>query len=415
MNAAASRAPRVDRHVADGQWIEAFVAGTHTDSSGRKMTVTAEHLDELASSYDPAVHEAPVVVGHPKTDDPALGWVAAVKRDGNKLLYQETGVAPEFDEMRAAGRYKKRSLSFYLADSPGNPTPGKLHIRHVGWLGAMPPAVKGMADKAKAAAFQEDDGEGVVEFNDMTVDFSDGPSAPRWILSVIADVLDKIRDRHVEDVGAEAADRIVPRWQIDSIREAGLLPDQQASRIPGFGEGDEPDATDDNEPSAEEIQAMNTKAEELAAREAQMNEQQAALDARQREFDERARTESREAAAHFADQLVNAGKLLPAKRAGVVELLIAADAAPALSFGEGDDATEQSAGELLRELLTSQSAGLDFSEKSREGDPSPAADFAAPAGTTIDADRLAIHNKASAYQAAHPNTSYAEAVKAVGG
>ncbi len=137
---AASHNSGATNDLTPGKWLEIFAAGTHTDASGRKMTFTEAHLDEIVGSYDASVHEAPVVVGHPKTDDPALGWIASLKRDGKKLLAQERDVAPEFEEMRERGLYKKRSASFYLGDSPGNPTPGKMHLRHVGNLGAMPPA-----------------------------------------------------------------------------------------------------------------------------------------------------------------------------------------------------------------------------------------------------------------------------------
>ncbi len=271
-----------------------------------------------------------------------------------------------------------------------------------------------MAYKAKTAAFSEDDGEGVVEFNDMTAEFGEG-NAPRWILRTIADLFDRLRDRTIERDGLEAADLIVPRWQIDSIRDAGLMTDTESGAVPAYADGEEADITDPNEPSQEELQAMNQKAEELAARETELNSQKDALDARQREFDERTKVEARGAATHFADQLVNAGKLLPGKRDGVVELLITADAAAPLSFGEGDDATEQAAGELLRELLNGQPQQIDFNERSAEGDAPAAVDFSAPAGSAIDADRLAIHTKATAHQRVNPGTSYVDAVKAVGG
>ena len=48
--------------------------------------------------------------------------------------------------MLAKGRFKKRSASFYPPEHPNNPTPGKWHLRHVAFLGAQPPAVKGLRD-----------------------------------------------------------------------------------------------------------------------------------------------------------------------------------------------------------------------------------------------------------------------------
>ena len=46
--------------------------------------------------------------------------------------------------------FKKRSASFYPPGHPANPTPDRPYLRHVGFLGAQPPAVKGLADFADA-------------------------------------------------------------------------------------------------------------------------------------------------------------------------------------------------------------------------------------------------------------------------
>ena len=363
--------------AADAPWIEIFRAGTHTDASGIKMTFTEAHLDEIVASYDATLHEAPVVVGHPKTDDPALGWVSALKREGKSLYKQERDVQPELEEARDAGLYRKRSASFYLPTSPGNPTPGKFYLRHVGWLGAMPPAIKGMADKLKkgSVAFNEDDGEGVIEFNDMAVDFGDA-DAPRWIARPIASVMDNIRDFLVEAVGVEKADRIVPRYQIDAIREAGLVPERPVGSL-GYGEGDEDDVTDPNDPpNPEEDAAMTQQAQDLAAAQAKLDADRAELERKETAFNEskaaadQAAAEARAAeqqkeATDFADALVDGGQLLPAKKAGVIALYQAAlQIEQPLNFGEGDDATEKPAVEIVRETFGGLPQQFDFSEKS---------------------------------------------------
>ena len=118
------------------EWMEVFRAGTHTAMNGTTRTWTLEDLDHAVAAYDPAQHEAPLVVGHPKDNDPAYGWVAQAKREGDRLLVKSKQVDPAFQEMVKAGRFKKRSISFY-ADGT---------IRHIGFLGAQPPAVKGLKD-----------------------------------------------------------------------------------------------------------------------------------------------------------------------------------------------------------------------------------------------------------------------------
>ncbi len=125
-------------------WVEIFRTGEHTDSAGRTRLWTEADLDKVVAGYDPGQHEAPVVIGHPQNNAPAYGWVEAVKRAGATLLAKFRQVEPAFREMVQAGRFKKRSVSFYPDGT----------LRHVGFLGAMPPAVKGLKD----AAFQEEEG-----------------------------------------------------------------------------------------------------------------------------------------------------------------------------------------------------------------------------------------------------------------
>jgi hypothetical protein len=70
----------------NGKWIEIFRAGRQTDSTGNTREWTEADLDTIVERYDPARHEAPVVVGHPTDNAPAFGWVEALKREGKTLL-----------------------------------------------------------------------------------------------------------------------------------------------------------------------------------------------------------------------------------------------------------------------------------------------------------------------------------------
>lgn len=130
-----------------------FKAGTHRTVGGRAIAFSEEDLAATVAAYDPAVHEAPVVVGHPKTDDPALGWVSGLKCVGLRLEADFRQLDPAFAEAVEAGRYKHVSAAFYAPDSPRNPKPGVYYLRHVGALGAVPPSVKGLGP----LTFAEDD------------------------------------------------------------------------------------------------------------------------------------------------------------------------------------------------------------------------------------------------------------------
>ncbi len=117
-------------------WFEIFRAGTHTDSAGDTQDWTEEDLDKIVSSYNPGYHEAPIVIGHPETDSPAYGWIEALKREGDRLLAKPRELIEEFKDWVNRGLYKKISIALYP----------DLSLRHIGFLGATPPAVKGLAN-----------------------------------------------------------------------------------------------------------------------------------------------------------------------------------------------------------------------------------------------------------------------------
>lgn len=135
----------------NGQWLDIFRAGNY----GEKGAFTVPMLAALAASYDPAVQEAPVVIGHPKLDAPAFGWVKKLRMEGDTLQAQLGEVDPDFESKLQAGKFKKRSVAFIRNGDA-------LKLRHLGWLGAMPPHVENLRDaQFSSEQFEE-------------VDFSEG-------------------------------------------------------------------------------------------------------------------------------------------------------------------------------------------------------------------------------------------------
>ena len=117
-------------------WIEIFRAGTHTDMSGKRKKYSATDLDRIIQKTDTKALTVPAVIGHPKTNAPAYGWVSALRRKGRSLYARFSQVDKKFWAAVKAGRYKKRSVALSKSGA----------IVHVGWLGAAPPAVAGMKD-----------------------------------------------------------------------------------------------------------------------------------------------------------------------------------------------------------------------------------------------------------------------------
>ena len=131
------------------KWCEIFRTGTHTANNGQTISVTEQDLDEIIKNFSEKNPDVPLVIGHPKINAPAYGWVDKLKREGNKLFASFKEVSNEFSQWVNKGLYKNRSIS--LAE--GNV------LKHIGWLGAEPPAIKGLENYQ----FSEDENLQIIE------------------------------------------------------------------------------------------------------------------------------------------------------------------------------------------------------------------------------------------------------------
>ncbi|MEW3448045.1 peptidase [Pseudomonas aeruginosa] len=349
------------------------------------MEFTEAILQEIAATYDPALSETPLVIGHPKLNAPAYGWAKGLEvREG--MLYAEPHqVVPEFAEAANRKMYKKRSASVYLPDSPGNPVPGKHYLRHIGFLGAVPPAIKGIPDAP--FNFAEDDGA-------LAIEFAEAPYA----VTGLTDILRRLRDFFVEREGAERADQLIPQWQLSSIEEDARRASVQDTAPQASALFSEPviegvDAAAASAAAAEEPQGTVTPSDGASASAAEADRtshpsqqdttmpDEAALQERQRQLDEREQLlatreaqvaqqkaqEHRNEVTEFAEALVQAGRLLPRQKAPVIELLVSLPTDTPLEFAEGDGQVTKPAAEVLRSLLAELPKQVDFSEKSGDG------------------------------------------------
>ncbi len=133
--------------ILQGQAIEIFRAGTHQAMDGQQAIFTPADVQLIANNYNPQKVSAPLVIGHPDCNMPAYGWVKAVQAtpDGRLLMLADQ-INPTFAEAVKSGKFKKRSVSLYAPRAYNNPAPSGYYLRHVGWLGAMQPAISGLAD-----------------------------------------------------------------------------------------------------------------------------------------------------------------------------------------------------------------------------------------------------------------------------
>ena len=289
-------------------WIEIFRGGVQTDSAGVDHNGDAL-IEKAIATFDPAYHEPPAVLGHPKDDAPAYGWVEAVKEafdgDTRVLLAKFKDVADGFEEAVKSGRFKKRSAAFY--------PDGRL--RHVGWLGAMPPAVKGLADvkfseePATTFTFTETKGEKEMKFSDF--------------LQAV-NIFKKMGGKD-EDID--------------------LLAPTKPANQPGAGDGKSFTEAD--------LEAARTKAAEEAKAKAEAEFAEAEK--------EKFRKAAKVAIAAFCDSGVKAGTLAPAWiDAGLKTFMEGLEAQNAIAFSEGKEKQTQAA--WFKEFLSGLPKLVNFEE-----------------------------------------------------
>jgi hypothetical protein len=400
--------------------LEIFRAGRHQAMDGSVLAFTDADLAASAKAYDPALHEAPLTVGHPANNGPAYGWVKSIAAQKGLLTAAPHQVDPEFAELVNSGRFKKISASFYLPNAPSNPVPGVYYLRHVGFLGAQPPAVKGLRD----AAFADDSADTV------TVEFAD------YECRLQADLWSALREWLIAEFGLDKANAAIDRFSVDALRQIAAQPDPEDAAVPvgpaGFSEptpAGRPPMTDKTAEFAEreaklaaDTQALEAQRAEFAEREKSVKEAADALAAKQAEIAQREtalreqeENTRRQALADFADGLFKAGKLLPVQRDFAVQFMQALPAEQTAEFGEGEDRKPQPLVDAFKAFLEQLPVQVQFGEHAPADAAGIAEDasFAAPSQYSIDPARLALHQRAVAHQKLNPGTDYVTAVKAV--
>ena len=368
--------------------LHIFKPGRQTAMNGLTLEFSESDLAASAAAYDPAKHEAPIVIGHPKHDDPAYGWVKSLATADDGLQAEPHQVDAAFAELVEAGRYKKISASFYLPDAPNNPVPGVYYLRHVGFLGAQPPAVKGL----KAAEFADAE-EGVVEFGD-------------WGMETNATLWRRMREWLLAKFGQETADQVIPDWQIETIREAARQ-DDDAPRVAFADPENAPAGASPAKPTTEENHVTPEQAAALEAENAQLKQQLATAEA---DKQKQAAAKRHADNVAYAEQLIGDGKLAPKHKDAVVAFLDFSEADASLEFGEGD--TKQPLAGAFKSFLGELPKVVEFGEHATKDKAPGTQESVAEFGESADPERLKQHQAIQAHMAEH-KVDYATAARAV--
>ena len=334
--------------------VEVFRVGDHVDSAGHRRTFSEADLDKIAA-YDPAHHEAPMVIGHPTANAPAYGWVERAYREGDSLLVDFKDVAPEFADLVKAGRFKKRSISLYPDGT----------LRHVGFLGAVPPALKGLKDVQFA------EGEAV------TYEFGEEPDAEKSVFVRFAEAF------------------------------LGLLAPGRADK-PAGGPAFKEEPMTGKDDTAVQVTALTAKmaefSEALAARDKQIADLTAANKALSNRMDTTVATGRRAEITAFCEGLASKGKLTEYQRDLAVSFMEKLDGTGAMDFSEGDKTTQKPVADVFKAFLESLPVQVEYGEMATFG-------RAAGKPGDLDANTLAakIQDKVDEATSAGRSMSFAEA------
>ncbi len=393
--------------------IEIFRVGRHTAMSGQAVSFSEADLRRVANSYNPSRHEAPVVLGHPTDNAPAFGWVKALHVRGDKLLAAVDQLEPSFAEAVGAGRYKKVSASFYSPSSPANPTPGQYHLRHVGFLGAQPPAVKGLAPVAFA------------EGEHLAFDFADDAAVGTEAQASAAQATDAIVGQASSTV-ATAVTEVVARLvvagvvadlatafpELDKAKLEQLVTESTAKALATPPEGETSGSVVQATIAGALTSAVEAPLTEAMAATPADGAAAASLDHSEATSAKELELRKREEALAFAERKARRGEFevllagharegrrLPFQRAHALDLLEAASQAPVLSFGEGQGPSPL---ELTKQLIAALPKVVNFREISggavefgEDTDPS----IVAQAAQRLQASEAAKGNRISTSEA----------------
>lgn len=327
-------------------WIEVFKTGEHKDSKGRVREYNTGDLDRIVDLYDPSNHEAPLVVGHPDQSAPAYGWVEDIKRQGEKLLAKCKQVMPAFEQAVKDGRFKKRSISVHP----------KFGLRHIGFLGSMAPAVKGLAD---------------IQFNSSK---DDEAIVVELDIQQFSDEAKEVYSMTIEELKKQLAEK---DKEIQSFSEQLQTKDTK-------------------------IAELEQELEKQSATSAQFSEQQTdILKAQQAEIDQLKAQAMQKECEDFCDGLIKSGKLAPANRQGTIELMMSMDDKQEHDYSEGGSKTQL---QRYKETLQAAPVVMSFSEFATEGVESV---------KTAEEIQMAAHKYMEEKQQAGFDISIADAVTAV--
>jgi hypothetical protein len=382
----------------------------------KKKKWTLKHLRQIKANYDKFKGKItpPLKIGHgvqpkidtrkSKSEQPAAGWVTALRLKGNKLYADLANIPKVVYDLLVKKAYKRLSSEIYIDFKDDT---GKNHgpaLAAVALLGTSPPAIKSLPEiDARYAELAEENETETVEFA-LVQDL---------ILAEAASGSDaEDTEGGLEDMADEERDQELSEEEAEDSPTGSEKPDEKEEKPDEKEETSESTDTESPDPNIAKLLSENS-----ALRERVQQLEQAFKDEQRekRHIEEKA----------LVEKLKEDGRLLPANEVDIYRLFDAyADDSKPVKFAEkADDGTERevetTAYKLFRAHLEKLPQVVDYSERS------PASESARPGKASSDKKSKGepdldvgetwtgedLHGRIVAYMEANPEKvkEYAEA------
>ncbi len=379
------------------EFLPIFKAGTHTDASGKDKTWTTGELDQIVNNYNQKGDdwkEAPLVIGHPKHDAPAYGWIAELKRHGIYLMAKFKDVSPELVKAIREGKYRYVSASFRP----------NLTLRHVGVLGGATPAVAGLAILTNY--FSEDK-----EIMEYQVDFAE-----------IKEVIKEFDQKSV----APPVDQTEGTQNIDDL--PGNSPDEMENN----NMSEEKESKEKKAPPGTGTESVETKTDTGTGTGtgnekpvtgtdggdgSDYSEMMAEIAALRNEVNQMKADKVNSTASDFVEKLAEKGVVLPKDRNGMIAFVKHLQGLGNMNFAEGDNEVEKSPIEFFSDFCEGLTPRIPLNRLARGSRSSTTNtdevyEFAESKNLNVDDDEVEIAERAKKL-ATEKNISFSDALEIV--
>jgi len=338
--------------------IVALKKGTFTSKNGKTVVIDDKKLDDIvAATHNLEEEDFAITIGHPTGSAPAWGWINKknVKREGDTLVLfaEEERLDKRFLKWLKEKLYKKVSLAFREDNS----------IHHLAFLGAMPPAVKGMP--VTEFSGMEDITE--IELSEADIELAEFELS-KWWIKILQSAIRNIKNFVIEQKNAEEANKIIPEHVIEELGNSPYIRRVNNDKSETTFSGSNNNLNIEEEHMEKTNEDLQKEIEQLTAKNSTLQND---LNSANTQLSEKDLSMKRDAYVSFCESDNAKNKIKPADQEGIIQLMGAAENTGIIEFseGEGENKVEHNINllDVVKNLIKNQPDVVSLSEEAIKG------------------------------------------------